>query len=219
MDLLDLCTQCKAVIACRVSPIQKARLVSLSRSSKPSLGHRRRRKRRIHDPNGHVGVGIRGVEERATRADYSIGQFRFLKTLLLVHGRSNHVPSKVVLYSVYKNTLLILVNFAFAFLSAFMGSRSSAWLTTAWNICFTSVPILVVGVLVAIFLRDGFGVPHRVHRWAHEQGLLHCTYGALVRERRRARSGDLRSALVFYGTNGPTMLYASDWTGQLGGLF
>lgn len=37
----------------------------------------------------HIGVGIRGKEgsQAARTADYSIGQFKFLKNLLFVHGR------------------------------------------------------------------------------------------------------------------------------------
>jgi P-type E1-E2 ATPase len=53
----------------------------------------------------HVGVGISGEEglQAANAADYSIGQFRFLKRLLLVHGRwSYRRVSKLILYSFYK---------------------------------------------------------------------------------------------------------------------
>lgn len=37
----------------------------------------------------HIGVGIRGKEgsQAARSADYAIGQFKFLKNLLFVHGR------------------------------------------------------------------------------------------------------------------------------------
>lgn len=37
----------------------------------------------------HIGIGISGLEgQQAARAsDYSIGQFRFLRSLLFVHGR------------------------------------------------------------------------------------------------------------------------------------
>jgi phospholipid-transporting ATPase len=40
----------------------------------------------------HIGIGISGLEgQQACRAsDYSIGQFRFLKNLLLTHGRENY---------------------------------------------------------------------------------------------------------------------------------
>ena len=40
----------------------------------------------------HVGVGINGQEgvQAVNSADYAIAQFRFLKNLLLVHGRWNY---------------------------------------------------------------------------------------------------------------------------------
>eukprot|EP00959_Pyramimonas_sp_CCMP1952_P083172 1738222-Pyramimonas_sp.AAC.1 len=56
----------------------------------------------------HIGVGISGQEGmQATMAsDYSIGQFRFLAKLLLVHGRWNYRRIvRVVLYFFYKNVV------------------------------------------------------------------------------------------------------------------
>ena len=40
----------------------------------------------------HVGVGVIGKEgmQAVQASDYAIAQFRFLKRLLLVHGRSNY---------------------------------------------------------------------------------------------------------------------------------
>lgn len=40
----------------------------------------------------HVGVGISGQEgvQAVNSSDYAIAQFRFLKPLLLVHGRLNY---------------------------------------------------------------------------------------------------------------------------------
>ena len=39
--------------------------------------------------SAHVGVGIHGLEgaQAVNNSDFSLGQFRFLKKLLLVHGR------------------------------------------------------------------------------------------------------------------------------------
>ena len=40
----------------------------------------------------HVGVGISGQEgvQAVNSSDYAIAQFKFLKPLLLVHGRANY---------------------------------------------------------------------------------------------------------------------------------
>ena len=62
----------------------------------------------------HVGVGISGVEglQAARSADIAIGQFRFLRKLLLVHGAwSYQRVSKVILYSFYKNIALFMTQF------------------------------------------------------------------------------------------------------------
>ena len=62
----------------------------------------------------HVGVGISGVEglQAARSADVSIGQFRFLRKLLLVHGAwSYQRVSRVILYSFYKNITLYMTQF------------------------------------------------------------------------------------------------------------
>jgi phospholipid-transporting ATPase len=81
-------------MACRVSPKQKAEIVNLVREGKKSenittlaIGDG------ANDVNmitaAHIGIGIRGKEgqQAARAADYSIGQFKFLKNLMFVHGR------------------------------------------------------------------------------------------------------------------------------------
>ena len=58
----------------------------------------------------HVGVGISGMEgmQAARSADVSIGQFKFLKKLLLVHGAWSYQRlSNAILYSFYKILLYI----------------------------------------------------------------------------------------------------------------
>jgi phospholipid-transporting ATPase len=62
----------------------------------------------------HVGVGISGVEglQAARSADVAIGQFRYLRKLLLVHGAWSYQRiSKVILYSFYKNIALFMTQF------------------------------------------------------------------------------------------------------------
>lgn len=62
----------------------------------------------------HIGIGIAGVEglQAARSADVSIGQFRYLRKLLLVHGAwSYHRVSKVILYSFYKNIAMFMTQF------------------------------------------------------------------------------------------------------------
>jgi ATPase, P-type (transporting), HAD superfamily, subfamily IC len=90
--LLRLAEGCNVVLACRVSPQQKADIVKLIRDFKPnvrtlSIGDG------ANDVNmitaAHVGIGIAGLEgKQAVRAsDYSVAQFSYLRRLMFVHGR------------------------------------------------------------------------------------------------------------------------------------
>lgn len=88
---LLLCKQCRSVLCCRVSPAQKAAVVSLVKTGLDvmalSIGDGANDVAMIQEAD--VGVGIAGEEGRQAvmSADYAIGQFRFLQRLVLVHGR------------------------------------------------------------------------------------------------------------------------------------
>ena len=61
--------------------------------------------------SAHVGVGIKGVEgyQAARAADFSIGEFKFLRRLVLFHGRENYRRnSNLICYNFFKNVLLVL---------------------------------------------------------------------------------------------------------------
>ncbi|KAA3455724.1 pentatricopeptide repeat-containing protein mitochondrial [Gossypium australe] len=61
-----------------------------------------------------VGVGICGWEGRQAvmASDFAMGQFRFLKRLLLVHGHWNYQHlGYVVLYNFYCNAVFVLILF------------------------------------------------------------------------------------------------------------
>jgi magnesium-transporting ATPase (P-type) len=122
--LLALCSSARAVVFCRVSPIQKAQVVKLVRrgANAVTLG--------IGDGANdvgmiraaHIGVGISGREGRAAvlSSDFALAQFRFLERLMLVHGRqAYHRNSQVVVYSFYKNWAYCLV---FVFLQFVAGA-------------------------------------------------------------------------------------------------
>lgn len=113
---LDLAIMCKAVICCRVSPLQKALVVKLVKRHLKALllaiGDGANDVSMIQA--AHVGVGISGVEglQAARSADVSIAQFRYLKKLLLVHGAWSYQRiSKVILYSFYKNIAMFMTQF------------------------------------------------------------------------------------------------------------
>ena len=72
----------------------------------------------------HIGVGISGLEgqQAARAADYSIGQFRFLKNLLFCHGREAYRRNTYLIsYMFYKNVLYVIPIFMFGCVSFFSG--------------------------------------------------------------------------------------------------
>ena len=113
---LELAVMCKAVICCRVSPLQKALVVKLVKRNLKALllaiGDGANDVSMIQA--AHVGVGISGVEglQAARNADVAIGQFRYLRKLLLVHGAWSYQRiSRVILYSFYKNIAMFMTQF------------------------------------------------------------------------------------------------------------
>lgn len=113
---LELAVMCKAVICCRVSPLQKALVVKLVKRNLKALllaiGDGANDVSMIQA--AHVGVGISGVEglQAARSADVAIGQFRYLRKLLLVHGAWSYQRiSRVILYSFYKNIAMFMTQF------------------------------------------------------------------------------------------------------------
>ncbi|XP_044098716.1 probable phospholipid-transporting ATPase IIB isoform X3 [Neovison vison] len=110
-ELVDLACQCPAVVCCRCSPTQKARIVKLLQQ------HTGRRTCAIGDGGNDVsmiqmadcGIGIEGKEGRqaALAADFSIAQFRHVGRLLMVHGRSSYKRSAALGQFVMHRGLII----------------------------------------------------------------------------------------------------------------
>lgn len=150
---LNLATRCKAVICCRVSPLQKALVVKMVKRKKKrslllAIGDGANDVSMIQA--AHVGVGINGLEgmQAARSADVSIGQFKYLKKLLLVHGAWSYQRiSHAILYSFYKNIALYMTQFWFVFANGFSGqSLIESWTLTLYNVLFTVFPPFVMGV-------------------------------------------------------------------------
>lgn len=150
---LKLTTQADAVICCRFLPRQKADIVKLVRDA----GHMTLA---IGDGGNdvvmiqaaHIGVGIRGKEglQAARASDFQFNYFRYLKRLLLVHGRSSYLRTAFVAqYSYYKSFLFCFFQIAFAYFSGFSGSSlfNSACIT-AYN------SVLFFPIVTYVFDRD-----------------------------------------------------------------
>ena len=154
-DLLTFGRMCKAVVACRVSPDQKRQIVTMVRLGvvpQPmtlSIGDGANDVPMILE--AHIGVGISGNEgmQAVRSSDYAIAQFRFLKRLMLVHGRTNYRRvSVMILYSLYKQVLLVTTLFWYCVFNGFSGTTVfSSYILTGYNIAYTSLPIIFLGFL------------------------------------------------------------------------
>lgn len=152
--LAEFSQYCKAVIACRVSPAQKAEMVALIKEYVPGV-----RTLAIGDgandvsmiQEAHIGVGISGQEgmQAVNSSDYAIAQFRYLQRLLLVHGRWNYRRmAQLVLYIFYKNILFTAAQYWYTFLCGFSGQKfflESG--TQLYNIALTAIPVVAASIL------------------------------------------------------------------------
>ncbi|CCM04383.1 uncharacterized protein FIBRA_06558 [Fibroporia radiculosa] len=140
---LELALMCKAVICCRVSPLQKALVVKLVKKNQKSI------LLAIGDGANDVSMiqAAHGLQA-ARSADVAISQFRFLKKLLLVHGSWSYQRlSKLLLYSFYKNIVLYMTQFWYSFFNSFSGEIVyESWTLSMYNIIFTLLPPFVIGV-------------------------------------------------------------------------
>ncbi|KAI9100575.1 hypothetical protein DFS34DRAFT_578556, partial [Phlyctochytrium arcticum] len=148
---LSLATQCTSVICCRVSPLQKAQIVSLVKATGAiclSIGDGANDVSMIQA--AHIGIGISGKEglQASMAADYAIAQFKYLERLCLVHGRwSFQRITSLILCFFVKNVIWVLVLFWFQIFSGW--SAQSVYdftYTLLYNIVFTGLPVIVLGV-------------------------------------------------------------------------
>ncbi|KAL4146206.1 hypothetical protein PRNP1_012076 [Phytophthora ramorum] len=160
--LLNVARVCKALIACRVSPSQKADIVQLVRKGgRQGSGQKGKGEQPITLAIGdgandvsmiqtaHVGVGICGKEgvQAVNASDYAVAQFRFLTRLVLLHGRCNYKRvCKVIRYSFYKNIALVISLFVFNFFNGQSGAPLfESFVMAGWNF-FLALPIIVIGI-------------------------------------------------------------------------
>lgn len=82
-------------------------------------------------------------------SDYSIGQFKYLERLLLVHGRWSYIRmAKFLRYFFYKNFAFTLTNFWYSFFCGYSAQTVfDAVLIACYNLFFTALPVLAMGSL------------------------------------------------------------------------
>lgn len=159
--LFAVASHCDAVIACRVSPKQKALLVNLVRHNvvpEPvtlAIGDGANDVGMIQE--AHVGVGISGKEgkQAVNASDFAIAQFRFLENLVLIHGRWDFFRSStVVLFSFYKNAVMVGCIIVFSGQTVFSGTPLfDEWVISVLNfIC--GWPIVFLGIFDRCLSKD-----------------------------------------------------------------
>eukprot|EP00729_Bicosta_minor_P009909 gene9909-21242_t len=146
--------KCTSVLCCRVSPLQKSKVVALVKKREKSvtmaIGDGANDVSMIRE--AHIGIGISGLEGRQAvlSSDYSFGQFRFLRRLLFVHGRwSYYRIARFIRYFFYKSfAFTVCAQFFFAFYNGASAQTTvDAYTVSMYNVLFTSFPILVVGFM------------------------------------------------------------------------
>ena len=150
---LKIALKANTVICCRVSPLQKSKVVK-----EVKLFDKNAITLAIGDGGNdvsmimeaHLGIGIYGEEGmRAIQAsDFAIGEFKFLRRLLFFHGRiNNNRISNLILYFFYKNFVFSIVQFVYGFCC--MGSGQTIiddWFITFYNLVFTALPLVVQAI-------------------------------------------------------------------------
>jgi len=151
--IFNVASQCDSVIACRVTPRQKAQLVKLVRryvEPEPvtlAIGDGANDVGMINA--AHVGIGISGKEgqQAVNASDFSIGQFRFLLNLILYHGRWDFLrTTMVVLYTFYKNAVIGFLLVIYNTETLYSGtSIFDQWVMSVYSfVCF--FPIFSIGM-------------------------------------------------------------------------
>ncbi|KAJ0404779.1 hypothetical protein ATCC90586_009393 [Pythium insidiosum] len=99
-------------------------------------------------PNGEYWILTKEGMQAVNSSDYAIGQFYFLEKLLLHHGRLNYKRMSILVgYMFYKNIVMVLSQYLYMFTTGSSGQKFySEFGFQLYNICYTSLPIIVLGV-------------------------------------------------------------------------
>ncbi|KAK3611089.1 hypothetical protein CHS0354_000095 [Potamilus streckersoni] len=151
-NFLKLGEQCKSVICCRVTPIQKGNVVQLVRDELHQLtlaiGDGANDVSMIQTAD--IGIGISGQEgmQAVMASDFAIARFKFLQKLLLVHGHWSYDRLAIfAIFMFYKSLVSTFVLYWFGFYSGFSGSTNidSLYLLLQ-HVAFHAFPPILNGI-------------------------------------------------------------------------
>ncbi|KRX07251.1 P-type ATPase, cytoplasmic domain N [Pseudocohnilembus persalinus] len=139
--------QAPAVICCRCAPKQKSmiteKIIQYTKNRVCCVGDGGNDVGMIQCSN--IGIGIKGKEgmQAALASDFSIEQFKFLKTLLLWHGRNSYKRSSTLTHFIVHRGLIISViqmificTFYFVAIPVYNG-----WLMLGYATVYTCLPV------------------------------------------------------------------------------
>ena len=150
--MIKIIPKIKTAICCRVTPLQKAQIVSLvqKKFNKVGLaiGDGANDLNMIDEAN--IGVGIIGKEGSiaARSSDYAIHRFKHLKRLLAVQGRYSLIRNGLFIqYSFYKNMVITFIGVFFNFFCSFTStSVMNSYYITFYNSWFNALLPIYYGV-------------------------------------------------------------------------
>lgn len=172
--LLKLAMKCEAVICCRVSPLQKALIVRLVKDGLGTMtlaiGDGANDVSMIQAAD--IGVGISGEEglQAVNSSDYAIGQFRYLKRLLLVHGHWSYARNgNMIVNFFYKNIIAIGVLWWFQIYCGWSSQYVFEYTYILfWNSFWTIAPVIAIGLFDRILDDDVLMALPELYRFGRE---------------------------------------------------
>eukprot|EP00744_Colponema_vietnamica_P004932 GILI01007295.1.p1 GENE.GILI01007295.1~~GILI01007295.1.p1 ORF type:complete len:396 (-),score=98.33 GILI01007295.1:238-1389(-) len=97
-----------------------------------------------------IGIGIMGLEgaQAELAADFAIPKFRFLKRLMVVHGRHNlYRDSQTVLFCIYKCVVIVVALSLYTSKAGFSGqSAFNSWFLSMFNSFYCQIQALAIGI-------------------------------------------------------------------------
>uniref|UniRef100_UPI0037E9513F phospholipid-transporting ATPase VB n=1 Tax=Semicossyphus pulcher TaxID=241346 RepID=UPI0037E9513F len=150
---VELAKRCRSVLCCRVTPLQKSRVVKVVREKLKvmtlAVGDGANDVNMIQAAD--IGIGISGQEgmQAVMASDFAISRFKHLKKLLLVHGHWCYTRlANMIIYFFYKNVAYVNLLFWYQFFCGFSGTAMiDYWLMIFFNLFFTSLPPIMFGIM------------------------------------------------------------------------
>ncbi|XP_054574342.1 phospholipid-transporting ATPase IK [Eptesicus fuscus] len=214
---VELASRCQAVICCRVTPKQKALMVALVKKYQKvvtlAIGDG------VNDVNmiktADIGVGLAGQEgmQVVQNSDYMLAQFRFLRRLLLVHGRWSYMRvCKFLRYFIYKTLASMMVQVWFAFYSGFTAQPLyEGWFLVLFNLLYTSLPVLYIGLFEQdVSAEQSLELPQLYTAGQKDELFNYCVFlRALVHGMATSLVNFFMTLWISHGTAGPLSDYQS----------